>query len=85
MQLQVITAPQRRMLLEMLASERSGEDALYVGAYFGRDQVADSLCDIEMSAWVGPEELVFTHLGRYIAESLASRLLATPLPALHVS
>jgi hypothetical protein len=79
MHLVQIEPAQRRMLLEMLASERSGEDALFVGAYFGRDDIADSLCDLDMSYWVNPQEVVLTHLGRHVAESLARRLVACEL------
>jgi hypothetical protein len=76
MQLHVIESAQRRMLLEMLASERSGEEALVVGALFGREQIAESLRVLGMCVWVGPDEICFTRLGRHVAESLALRLIA---------
>jgi hypothetical protein len=75
MQLHVLTSPQRRMLLEMLASERSGEDALFVGTHFGREDIADDLCVNELAAWISPDELVFTDLGHHVAETLARRLV----------
>ncbi len=77
MQRHEIEAPQRRMLLELLASERAGEDALVVGNHFGRDDIAASLCALELAEWVGPDEAVLTGLGRHVAESLARRLLSS--------
>ncbi len=70
-----LSAPQRRMLLEMLASERSGESALYVGRYFGRDRTASSLCRLRLADWVDEDEIIFTEQGRWLAESLATRLV----------
>jgi sugar/nucleoside kinase (ribokinase family) len=62
------------MLLEMLASERAGEPALYVG-YFGRDQTASSLIELLMSRWAGADYVTLTDYGRHVAESLAARLV----------
>lgn len=75
MQFHVLTSAQRRMLLEMLASERSGEEALFVGTHFGREDIADDLCEVDLAAWISPDELVFTNLGHHVAESLARRLV----------
>ncbi|MEX1365009.1 MAG: hypothetical protein AB1Z98_17910 [Nannocystaceae bacterium] len=66
---------QRRMLLEMLVSERSGEDALHVGRHFGRDRTASSLCGLRMSNWVDESHIVFTSYGRQLAEWFAERLV----------
>lgn len=66
---------QRRMLLEMLVSERSGEDALRVGRHFGRDRTASGLCGLRMSSWVDGSHIVFTPYGRHLAESFAERLV----------
>jgi hypothetical protein len=63
------------MLLEMLASERSGEDALHVGEHFDRDRTAIALCELSMSRWVSLDHVVFTSYGRHVAEALAARLL----------
>ena len=76
-----MAAPQRRMLLEMLASERSGEDALHIGNLFGRDITADQLVAEGMAQSVGEDHLVFTTLGRHVAEGLASRLVHRQLAA----
>jgi hypothetical protein len=65
----------RRMLLEMLASERSGEEALHVGELFDRDRIALELCALEMSRWVSLDHVVFTEYGRHVAEALAARLV----------
>jgi hypothetical protein len=65
----------RRMLLEMLASERSGEAALHVGELFDRDRTALALCELELSRWISIEHVVFTDYGRTVAESLAARLV----------
>lgn len=62
------------MLLEMLASDRSGEEALYVGEY-DRDEVAQSLCDLRMALWIFSDEIVFTEYGRHVAERLAAQLI----------
>lgn len=75
MQFHVLTSAQRRMLLEMLASERSGEEALFVGTHFGREDIADDLCEVDLAAWISPDALVFTNLGHHVAESLARRLV----------
>lgn len=75
MQMHVLTSSQRRMLLEMLASERAGEDALYIGACFGRDEIADGLDAVGLALWISADALVFTPLGRHVAESLALRLV----------
>ena len=69
-----LSAPERRMLLEMLASERAGEISLHV-AHYGRSRVADSLEELAMAEWVADKEIVFTDLGRWLAESLAERLV----------
>jgi hypothetical protein len=69
-----LSAPERRMLLEMLASERAGELALHVGHY-GRIRVAASLTELAMAEWVADDEVVFTELGRWLAEALAERLV----------
>ena len=66
--------PERRMLLEMLASERSGEDSLHV-AQLGRDETAQRLCQLSMACWTSAETIVFTHYGLHVAESLALRLV----------
>lgn len=63
------------MLLEMLASERSGEEELHVGEHFGRDLTADSLCDEGLAARFGAADLVFTGFGRHVAEHLAFQIL----------
>jgi hypothetical protein len=75
MQVHTLAAPERRMLLEMLASERAGEDALHVGPHFGRGGIAQRLCAIDMSEWVDDEHVVFTWVGRCVAEILASHLV----------
>jgi len=63
------------MLLEMLAGERSGELALYVGPLFDRDITADRLCASEMAVPYGADNLLFTHYGRHVAERLADQLV----------
>ena len=73
-----LSAPERRMLLEMLASERAGELALHVGHY-GRDRVARSLVELTMADWIGDDHLVFVPLGRQVAEMLAARIIRTDL------
>lgn len=75
-----IGSPQRRMLLELLASERAGEDALRIGPYHGRAVIARSLSSMKMACWCDPEHVVLTELGRHVAESLAQRLIAAPIP-----
>ncbi|MBX7081136.1 MAG: hypothetical protein K1X88_18190 [Nannocystaceae bacterium] len=75
MQVHTLAAPERRMLLEMLASERAGEDALHVGSYLGRSGIAERLCAIDMSEWVDDDHVVFTWVGRCVAEILASHLV----------
>ena len=67
----------RRMLLEMLASERCGESALHVGELFDRDRIAIELCELAMSRWISLDHVVFTDYGRHVAELLASRMLDT--------
>ena len=69
-----LSAPERRMLLEMLASERAGELALHV-AHYGRGRVAESLAELAMAEWVADNQVVFTELGRWLAEALAERLV----------
>jgi hypothetical protein len=75
-QIEVLTlsAPERRMLLEMLASERAGELSLHVRQY-GRTRVAASLVELAMAEWVADDEVVFTDLGHWLAEALAERLV----------
>ena len=80
-----MAAPERRMLLEMLASERSGEDALRIGTMFGRDITADRLVAEGLARSVGIDDLVFTELGRHLAEALASRLVHRQMAALLAS
>lgn len=75
MQVHTLSASQRRMLLEMLASERAGEDALHVGSMLGRDRTASSLCRLRMSDWIDAHSIIFTDLGRHVAETLATRLV----------
>lgn len=74
MDVHTLEAQQRRMLLEMLASERSGEAALRVGEWFGRDAIAHQLCRLRMAEWVDDGHVVFTAVGRRVAEALAERL-----------
>jgi hypothetical protein len=69
-----LSAPERRMLLEMLASERAGEVSLHVGHY-GRTRVAAGLVELAMAEWVADDEVVFTDLGHWLAEALAERLV----------
>ncbi len=78
MQVHTLSAPQRRMLLEMLVSERAGEDALFVGDYLGRDRTASTLCRLRVVDWVDEQRLIFTDLGRHVAEHLATRLFGRP-------
>jgi hypothetical protein len=75
MQVHTLSAAQRRMLLELLASERAGEDALYVGHALGRDRTASGLCRLRMSDWVDEQSIIFTEYGRHVAETLATRLV----------
>lgn len=84
--IEVVTlAPdERRMLLEMLASERAGEDALHVGedevGEHGRHRTACRLVDLRMTRLLGLDRVVFTAYGRHLAESLACRLIRLPDP-----
>jgi hypothetical protein len=80
--IEVVTlAPdERRMLLEMLASERAGEDALHVGEQFGRNVTAHRLVDLRMTRFCAQDCVVFTSYGRHLAESLACRLIRAPDP-----
>jgi len=75
MKVHTLTAPQRRMLLELLTSERAGEDALYVGAAMGRDRTASGLCRLRMTDWVDGQNIIFTNYGRHVAETLATRMV----------
>lgn len=75
MQVHTLTASQRRMLLELLTSERAGEEALRVGPIMGRDRTASGLCRLRMSDWVDEENIIFTDYGRHVAEALATRLV----------
>ena len=74
MDVHTLDASQRRMLLEMLAGERSGEEALHVGEWFNRHATADELCGLRMTQWVDPRHVAFTAIGRRVAEALAERL-----------
>lgn len=80
MEVHTLDPQERRMLLEMLVSERAGEVALHVGEWFGRNAIAEQLCQLRMSDWVDPRHVAFTEMGRYVAESLAERL-AGPVTA----
>lgn len=73
-QVHSVSAAQRRMLLEMLASERAGEATLNI-RNFGRRAVARGLTEQDMASEAGPDEIVFTTMGRLIAESLAQRIV----------
>ncbi len=73
-QVHSVGAAQRRMLLEMLASERAGEAALNV-RNFGRRGIARGLIEEQMARSAGPDEIVFTEMGRLVAESLARRIV----------
>ncbi len=74
-----IAPAERRMLLELLASERAGEEALRVGPYLGRAAIARALSSVDMADWCDDEHVVLTELGRHVAEALAERLVAAPL------
>jgi hypothetical protein len=76
-----LSAPERRMVLEMLASERAGELALHVG-YYGRNRVAQELVELSMADWSDDDEIVFTAFGRWVAEILAERLVRRDGPQL---
>ena len=83
--IEVVTlAPdERRMLLEMLASERAGEAALHVGEQhgdLGRHLTARRLVDLRMTRFFAVDRVVFTAYGRHLAESLACRLIRVPDP-----
>jgi hypothetical protein len=75
MDVHTLEAQERRMLLEMLASERAGEEALHVGEWFGRNAVAHALCRLRMTEWVDDDHVAFTPVGRRVAEALAERLV----------
>jgi hypothetical protein len=75
----VLAPSARRMLLEMLASERAGELAVHVNDLH-RDRTAIALCELDMSRWISLRHLVFTEYGRHVAETLAARLLAREHP-----
>jgi len=75
MDVHTLEVQQRRMLLEMLASERAGEVALHVGEWFGRNAIAQELCRLRMSEWVDDRHVAFTAVGRGVAEALAERLM----------
>lgn len=75
-----LAADERRMLLEMLASERAGEDSLHVGEQYGRNTTARRLVDLRMTRWSARDCVVFTSYGRHLAESLACRLIRAPDP-----
>lgn len=75
MQVHTLSATHRRMLLELLASERSGEDALYVGDAMGRDRTASALCRLRLADWVDARNVIFTDYGRHLAETLATRMV----------
>jgi hypothetical protein len=71
---------ERRLLLELLASERSGEESLHVGERFGRNHTARRLEDLRMTRWEARDRIVFTVYGRHVAETLAYRLIRAPDP-----
>lgn len=75
MQVHTLGAPERRMLLEMLAGERAGEDMMRVGDRFGRSDIARRLCELDMSVWADDDHLELTWEGRWVAEILASHLV----------
>jgi hypothetical protein len=75
-----LAADERRMLLEMLASERAGEGSLHVGEQFGRHLTARRLVDLRMTRFCARGCVVFTSYGRHLAESLACRLIRAPDP-----
>jgi hypothetical protein len=70
-----LSGAERRMLLEMLASERSGEAALYVGEQPVREDTAATLVELWMSEWISSDAVAFTPYGRYVAEALVDRLV----------
>jgi hypothetical protein len=80
MEVHTLEAAGRRMLLELLASERAGEPSLRVGDRSGRGATAEQLCRLHLMRWVDRAHVVFTDLGRHLAEGLADRLLG-PAPA----
>ena len=65
---------QRRMLLEMLVGERTGEPTLQLGPVFGRAATAEQLCRLRLAVWVSSDHITFTVVGRDLAEVLADRL-----------
>ncbi len=69
-----LDASERRLLLELLASERAGDDALLVTG-LGRDRVAQRLSEHGIVAWVSVDRVMLTDLGLYVAERLADRLV----------
>jgi hypothetical protein len=69
-----ISDAERRLLLEMLASERCGEECLDVRDG-RRGRTAEVLADLRMTWWIDSDAVVFTHYGRAVAESLALRLV----------
>ncbi|MCX4240689.1 hypothetical protein [Paraliomyxa miuraensis] len=71
----VLTAAQRRMLLELLTSERAGEDALFVGHTMGRDRTASGLCRLRLTDWVDEQNIIFTDYGRHVAEAMVTRMV----------
>jgi hypothetical protein len=75
-----LQAPERRMLLEMLAAERCGEDVVRIGDCFGRPAIAQRLCGWQMSRWVDRAHVRLTAFGRHIAEALADRLAQPRIP-----
>lgn len=80
-----LAATQRRMLLEMLASERAGEHALRIGTLFGRDRIANGLCAHGMAHWLDSDQIVFTEFGRHLAELLARQIVGRQFAALMAS
>ncbi len=71
---------ERRLLLEMLATEQSGETATFVGED-GRDRVASSLCDLQMARWISCDYVTLTGYGQSIAETLVLRVCEDELLA----
>ena len=75
MEVHTLEAAGRRMLLELLAGERAGEPSLRVGDRFGRNTTAEQLCGLHLMRWVDRAHVVFSDLGRHLAEGLADRLV----------
>lgn len=74
MEVHTLEPSQRRMLLEMLVGERTGESSLQLGPVFGREVTAEQLCRLRLAVWVTSNQITFTAVGRGVAEVLADRL-----------